>query len=266
MDSMSSRSWSAVRASASAMPGAELTLQDRQHRTADAGAQEAGVLVVGVRPPLDAVGAAGRLGLRTGEVEQRPTEGHRPLLEVTAHPLQRTASRSPGQSEQHRLRLVVLGVPQQHHVGPEVQGELRQGGVPRQPGTGLDSSRTRIDRDLDRRRLVDAERGHLGHHLRGVLPRPLLQAVVDHGSDDARPDATTLEDAGRQQRQRVGPTGAGHEGNAATVAESRPYGVAHRRAGRVERHRTTRGRGRSRAPGRGSPPSRGGSPGWPRRR
>ena len=88
------------------------------------GAQEPLVAVVRVLPPGDALGAAGGLGLRAGQVEQGPLEQRAArLLELAAHALHRARPRPLGQPEQHGLGLVVEGVAQQHPVGAEVLGQ-----------------------------------------------------------------------------------------------------------------------------------------------
>ena len=266
---MSSRSWSAVRASASAMPGpsSRSSTGSTERRTRER--SEAGVLVVGVRPPLDAVGAAGRLGLRTGQVEQAAARRPPPLLEVTAHPLQRAAARSPGQPEQHRLGLVVEGVPQQHARGRRsAAASCARAAYLASRAPASIPGRSGIDRDPDRRRLVDPERRPSG-------PPPARCAPRDPSCRPWSTTAPTTRVPTRDPRRRWPPAAPGSRPRrsrppapAAPPPSPRaaPYGDAAPPRGPGRAPSASRGRGRSRAPGRGSPPWRGGSPGWPRRR
>ena len=110
---VSSRSWSAVRARASATPGPELVLEHRQHPVAHPDAGVGGVVVVRVVPRLEPLDLAGGDGVVAAYAEQRARED----AEGRPHPLQRPPARAAGQAEQHGLGLVVEGVAEQHQRG-----------------------------------------------------------------------------------------------------------------------------------------------------
>ena len=94
-------------------PGPELLLQHRHHPVPDPGPGEPGVVVVRVGPEREALGHAGRLRLRPGEVEQGPPE----RVEGAAHAGDRAAARAAGEPEQHGLGLVVEGVAEEDDAG-----------------------------------------------------------------------------------------------------------------------------------------------------
>ena len=107
---MSARSWSAVRARASATPGPSSSSSTGSTRDRTRGRANCGSLVVRVGPDLDPLRLARGDGVRSREVEQRPPV----VLEGPPHPGQRPSTGATGQPEQHRLGLVVAGVPEQH--------------------------------------------------------------------------------------------------------------------------------------------------------
>ena len=128
MKSMSSRSCSPVRASASAIPGPSSRSSSGITRVPHPRPGEARIGVLRVLPPGDALGPAGRLGLRPGSGRagggrNRPVTVR--IAEVAPHPLQRPATGAPRQPEQHGLRLVVERVAEEHQPGLEV---LRRAG------------------------------------------------------------------------------------------------------------------------------------------
>ena len=202
--STSARRRSAVRPRAVDDARPELALEERQHGVADPRPREPRVVVGGVGPPGDVLGAAGLLGLGAGQVEQGAAEH----AEDAAHAGQRPGPASPGEAEEHRLGLVVEGVAEQHRVRAVAVGDLLQDGVAGLPGGGLEALALGLDPYPDRRGLVGAQRGHLPDDARGHLGRRLVQAVVDGHAHDRPGTGASLEHGSGQQREGVGTAGA----------------------------------------------------------
>ena len=75
----------------------------------------------------------------------RSSSGRPVDLERTPHARQRPATGSAGQPEQHRLGLVVEGVPEEHGAGGEALRDLGEYGVPRLAGRRLGTEPGRLD-------------------------------------------------------------------------------------------------------------------------
>ena len=239
-------------------PGAELLLEQRQHLRPHPHAGELLVGVVRVGPELDALGQARGLGVGAGEVEQRaPVD-----LERTSHPRQRPPTRSTGQPEEHRLRLVVEGVPEQHDPGREPLRDLGEYGVASLARRCLGTETGRLDLDPGGHRLGDTERPHLLGHPVGVLGRPGLQPVVD-GRADHLPGSVRSPRRRSRPAGRASPPHPSRRPRRCHRDRGRPAFVVRRGAPQRPRGgatRLSRGPGRSRATGRGSPAW---SAGWP---
>ena len=123
--SSSSRSCSAVRASASATPGPELGLEHGQHPLAHAHAGEGGIGVVRVVPRRESGVEAGLPGGRATDAEQRP----RVPARAGGHAGEARGARAAGEPEQHGLGLVVERVAEQHERGSGLGGDRVERGV-----------------------------------------------------------------------------------------------------------------------------------------
>jgi hypothetical protein len=189
--------------------GTELLLHDGQHGAAHPHPREGAVVVLRVEPRLESGIRAGLDGRRAPDAEQRPpVEAARPL-----HALQAGRPAAPGQTQQHRLRLVVERVAEQDRGGTAVGRGLLEGGVAGGAGGGLGST-IGADGHLGDDHGVKAQVGGL---LRGAgrgIPGSCLQTVVDDHGAGAESGARCLERGGRGEREGVGTAGEGdeHEG------------------------------------------------------
>src|SRR4051794_14205310 len=96
----------------------------------DPGAGEPWFVVVRVAPPGDVVSPARGLRLCAGDVEERSLEADVALGERAAHAGDGPSAGPPGESEQHRLGLVVAGVAEEDEEAAAALGQLGQRGVP----------------------------------------------------------------------------------------------------------------------------------------
>ncbi len=127
------------------------------------------------------------------------------------HAGQRAGAGAAGQPEQHRLRLVVAGVAEQHGGRAVPLRDRVQRGVPAlaRGGFGAGAGPSHLDGDrLDRRQ---AESGEPVGHVLGPLGGAGLQAVVDRDAAGAQAEAGGLERERGGEGHRVGAAGAGDE-------------------------------------------------------
>ena len=184
-----------------------------------------------------------------GHVEQRAAVARRSARRI---PGERPAARAAGEPEQHRLGLVVEGVPEQHHVGVEAaaatSARARRTAPRGPPPPGPSRRRSTSTRTRDG--LVDAERAPSARPPRvGVRGGAVLEAVVDGHPDDvpapARAPRRPSRPAGRaSRRRREQATSDGAPGS--SVGEPAAYGEPDRGDRGVE---ATRSDGVSRARG-----------------
>ena len=201
-------------------------LEDGQHFGPNPDPGEGGIHVVRVRPGLQARILAGGVTRRRddhgpGHVQQWPSE----QVRTRWHPRQRARTRAARQPQQHRLGLVVAGVPEQDRcsvpgagreeparvatVGPRLDRAARapqKSGVASPTRGGLEPPRTRASFDLHRHDfdVVATEDAGL---LRGALRdrcRTGLHAVVDHRRRAHESLVAAHRDGRGQQRQRIG--------------------------------------------------------------
>ena len=256
--SPSSRSWSAVRASACATPPPRICLEQRQRLGAQPHPGELGAEVVRVPVRVEPELLAGLAGHRAAHVEQRPA----PRRVVRRASRRATRSRTAGQPEQHRLRLIVEGVPEQHRaVGPRGVERARTGPGGRRPPAR--PSRSTLTVSTRRRRA--AERQGAGRGLRRPpSAEPVLQPVVDDegvhrtGLGDARPRS-----APASRRHRTAPTatrrrrGRARRPSAARRAAPQQRRSLGQRGHRLRARRLIPGPGRSSVSGSSISASRG---------
>ena len=239
---MSSRSWSAVRASVAATPGPSSSSSSGSTVCRTRTRVNAGSRVVRVLPELDALDLAGGDRVGAGDVEQRPAVA----VEAAAHPGERPAARAAGQAEQHGLGLVVAGVPEQHGGRAEALGRparARRSGPGGRPPPAPGRPPRRAPAPLSG--LVGAERGHLRDDPRRVLgrARPGARGRRSRRRPASRPCGPRRRSppaarASRRRRSRRPRTVcAGLE-----VGERAAYGEADRGDGRVEAHAPQRTR------------------------
>ena len=211
----------------------ERGLQGRQGVLTHPCPRVAAVGVVRVFPDLEAERRARRPRPVPADGQERPAVPTGAL----GHAGQRAASRSPGQAEQHRLGLVVAGVPEQDGCRSGGHAHVVEGPVPGGPRGGLRAAgAAHGDRDDVRRR--EAQAGELRRHPGRLPRRPGLQLVI-HG-DAAGPQPLPRRDEGQRggQGQRVGAAGARgeHEVSGPQVLQAAPNGCAQLGHGRVRAH------------------------------
>jgi hypothetical protein len=145
-------------------------------------------------------------------------EGPQVAAAADGHAGQRPGAGAASQAEQHRLGLVVEGVPEKDGRCAEPLGGLVKGPVARvargclRPTGGVD----RDGDDLDRVEPEPAQR--LGDGCR-PLGRPGLQAVVDRDRSGRPTGPRRLERQRRRQRDRVRPAAAGNQHRPAPAAQ-----------------------------------------------
>ena len=156
------------------------------------------------------------------------------------------------QAEQHRLGLVVEGVPERD-AGAVLGGRRRERGVPGRPGRGLRAAVAARPGPWTTCTGVQAQVPSAQRCRCGPLRRSLLQAVVDGHRPDGHAGPRRLEGERRGQGEGVGAPAAGDEHAARLeIGEGRPDGAADRgdrrlRAGHRALRRGWPG-GRARAP------------------
>ena len=268
---MSSRSWSAVRASASRDAGAQLLLEHRQHAVAGPHPGVRRVGVVGVGPEVDALDLAGGDGVVARDVEQRPAVA----VERPPHAGQGPAAGAAGEAEQHGLGLVVAGVPEQHQLGPEVVGHLVEHRV---AGLARCCLGARARRPRRARARPRSRRRPSPPSARRPGPRGRPNPPAGRGRRSPRPPGRAGR-APRRRRRRAGPASRRRPSRrpARPARRSRwcphgqggeltAYAAAYGGDGGVEAHRLTRVRERPSPRARTARPSTGGSRAAPRPR
>ena len=144
-------------------PGAELALEQRQHRVADPAAGEPRVGVVGVVPPPDPLrhGTPASVSDRRTSSSGRTNtsyDGRMPAIERP--PLPRVRPSSTVSAWSSRVW------PSSTRRAPNRLGDLLEHGVAGLAGGGLGSLAAALDADPGGDGLVGPERGHRGHDLR----------------------------------------------------------------------------------------------------
>ena len=121
------------------------------------------VVVVRVLPRVEPRRPARRLGGGPGQVQQRARERVAPAR----HPGQRPGPGAAGEAQQHRLGLVVAGVPEQHQPGAEPRRGVPQRVVARGAGGGLGALPRRTHGHAQHVDRVQPEVGAAGRRLGG---------------------------------------------------------------------------------------------------
>jgi len=130
--------------------GPQRGLEHRQRLVPNPAPSVFRVSVVRVVPHRKAFGGAGGSHSGPGEVEQRPSV----MPADRCHPSEGSGARTAREAEQHRLRLVIPGVPQQDDGRAEPLRDRIEDGVASVPSSGLRSGASLHDvdpRGLDRR-------------------------------------------------------------------------------------------------------------------
>lgn len=123
------------------------------------------------------------------------------VLPHRRHPLQARGAGAAGESEEHCLRLVVEGVPEQHRGGTDIDGRIAKNAVAGIASSGFGPS---LSGDVDAHdQGVEAQLGCrtrcAGGDLRGIV----LQAVIDRQRRRTDTELGCFEGGGRGERERV---------------------------------------------------------------
>ena len=170
------------------------------------GAGETWVVVVRVLPwvePHESAGLADRAPL---QLQQRSVVDTR----CRGHPGQGTGARTPCQPEQNGLRLVVEGVPEQHHSRSVGTHRRVQGRVAGTSGRGLRAPGPVHPYGGDPHRVQTEPAQHRGDGL-GSPARTILEAVIHRDRAGPSPQTRRLEGEGPGQGQRIGSATARHQ-------------------------------------------------------
>ncbi len=144
-------------------------------------------------------------GLVAAQAEDRSQPGAR----GDRHPGETVQARPAQDVHQHGLELVGRGVAERDPGALAERRHLEQGRTPGVAGP-LCEARTRRQIEATDMRLQTPLRRDLGDQLR-LLRRRLAQPVIDMGDHQREIQRPTEELQERQERQRVGPAGAGDE-------------------------------------------------------
>lgn len=207
----------------------ERGLERGQRVEASTDARETAVGIVRVLPGTQVAGRRG--GHRAPDVQQRTAEdpAHR------RHAGQRARAGAAGQAEQHRFRLVVECVAEQHRGRSGLRRRSGQRRVPRVPCCRLETALAgHLDPDGEHR--VQPEVTQLSRHLAGMLGGPVPQTVIDGYPARSQARARCHERQRGGQRQRVGTAGASgeHERARLEIAQTATDRVPHRGDRRIQ--------------------------------
>ena len=207
---------------------AELAPPAPAARRADPRAGEARVVVVRVLPPeVDALRAAGRLGLGAGQVEQRAAEHARTPRRMPASDRPPEPRVSPSSTvSAWSSRVCPSSTARRRAARRAARG--RRTGPRRAAASGPCPRASTVTRIVDG--LVGAQRGHLRDHAGACSADAVLQPVVDGHADHRPRPLARLEDGGGEQGQRVGAARSTRRGRrrspASTVGQRPAYGEA----------------------------------------